>query len=103
MDCEINLKSIALGVVETRRVIARDSLWLGSRAGALIRKEQFHMVVETEAGEAIKVAAKSDADHVGCDLIDLRHLELAAARFMTNPARRACRVIQLLRSDGGVF
>jgi hypothetical protein len=61
------------------------------------------VVIETEAGEAIKVTAKSDADHVGCDLIDLPHLELAAARFMANSARRACRVIRLLGSDGCVF
>src|SRR6516225_3909413 len=62
VDREINLEKVALGVVVTGRVVARDGLWLGPRARAPVRKEKLHVVVESEAGEPIEVAAKRDAD-----------------------------------------
>lgn len=73
-----------------------------SNDAVAIGKEQLDVVVEAQAGESIEVAAKGDADHVSRDLVDLLYLKLAPAWLMTNPARCARSIIQLLSIYSGV-
>src|SRR5262249_53721988 len=91
---------IAGGVVAARRVIAREHLRFGAGRGASIGKKQFDVVVKAETREALEVAAERDADHMGCDLVDLSDLEHAAARFVAHAARCTLGRIPLRRDEG---
>ena len=63
-------------------------------------QEHLHVVVEAETGEAFEIAAEGDADHMRRELLDALDHDLAPARLMPHPLRRAGVGLGLLGGNG---